>query len=494
MIKPILIPVALATALFSLNANAIDKETAALLTKLSKQVAELESKANVSDARIQELEKNLAEERLKNGKAATVAVAGNSPAPSSFSTNSTALANLNDEPKAETKPAVTLGDAKGTFKIPGADTSVGIGGYVKLDIAESSTGAANAAGLANSPGTSYASGDVALDPRQIPIGQRTGANSQLAFNARETRLWLKSFTPSKWGDVNTYVEMDFFGSASSYAPLLRHAYGSFGHLLAGQTWTTFLNDTTLADTLDYNGPVGTTKVRQPLLRWTQPFKVYGQSLELLSAVEAPSSQVLSVGANNAVTAPAAYPGANRYPDLVARINYKAEWGNLSLAGMARDIRYTNPVAGKTRDHWGGAVSLAGKINLFSLDDFRFSLNYGNVLGRYLTNTPFEDAALNTVSMNMSLVNAYSVMIAYQHWWADKWRSTLAYGFEKADLPLTVAYTTLTSQQAESVHVNLLWNPLPQATLGMEYIYGARALYDGGNGNISRAQLSAKYSF
>ena len=493
MIKPIHISVALASALFSLNANAVDKETATLLTKLSEQVAELQSKASVSDARIQELEKNLAEERQKHGKAATVTVAANPPeASSSSATNSTAVANLNDEPKPETKPAVTLGDVKGTFKIPGTDTSVGIGGYVKLDITESSTGAANAVGLANSPGTGYASGDVALDPRQIPIGQRTGANSQLAFNARETRLWLKSFTPGKWGDVNTYVEMDLYGTASSYAPLLRHAYGSFGHLLAGQTWTTFLNDTTLPDTLDYNGPVGTTKVRQPLLRWTQPFKVSGQSLELLSAVEAPSSQVLSV-TNNAVAA-AAYPGANRYPDLVARINYKPEWGNLSLAGMARDIRYTNTPAGKTRDTWGGAVSLAGKINLFSLDDFRFSLNYGNVLGRYLTNTPFEDAALNTVPMNLSLVNAYSVMIAYQHWWADRWRSTLAYGFEKADLPLSVAYTTLTSQQAESVHANLLWNPLPQATLGLEYIYGARALYDGGNGNISRAQLSAKYSF
>jgi hypothetical protein len=488
MNKPAKLVIAVAAALFS-NEAAADKETSALLKELSRQVSELKAHSDQADARILELENNLDTERKKNRQVYTTGVVTNVAIPPVVvSTNITAA-----EPKPEAKPVVTLGDAKGTFKIPGTDTSIGIGGYVKLDITESSTGAANAAGLANTPGTGYASGDVALDPRQIPVGQRIGANSQLAFNARETRLWLKSFTPSKWGDVNTYVEMDFYGTGSSYAPLLRHAYGTFGNLMAGQTWSTFLNDTSLPDTLDYNGPVGTAKVRQPLLRWTQPFKVSGESLEFLSAVEAPSSQVFSV-TNSPATYTVTYPGANRYPDLVARINYKAEWGNLSLAGMARDIRYTNPIAGVTRDNWGSAVSLAGKINFFALDDFRFSLNYGNVLGRYLTNTPFEDATLNTVTRGLSLINAYSAMIAYQHWWADRWHSTVAYGFEKADLPLSLAYTTLTSQQAESLHANLLWNPLPKATLGLEYIYGARALYDGGNGNISRAQFSAKYSF
>jgi hypothetical protein len=84
------------------------------------------------------------------------------------------------------------------------------------------------------------------------------------------------------------------------------------------------------------------------------------------------------------------------------------------------------------------------------------------------------------------------VIAYQHWWDKAWRSTFAYGFEQADQPDFVTATM--SRQAQSVHANLLWSPLPQATVGIEYIYGTRQLIDGQNGNISRAQFSTRYNF
>ena len=495
MLRPTNIALSISFILYSMNAIAIDKETAVLLKKLTKQVEELQSKSvdlqsksDASDAKIQALDQKLQQEKIKNQQLIANTRTTNTLADISSDSSASSKINaktLDNNEAPDSRPPVTLGDVKGTYKIPGTDTSIGLGGYVKLDITESSAG--------------MGGGDNAMQFQNIPVGARNlGPNSQLGFNARETRIWLKSFTPSNYGDINTYVEVDWYGSLTSYAPNLRHAYGSFGNFTVGQTWTTFINDNALPDTLDFTGPVGTLKVRHPLVRWTQPFKVAGQAFDLMTSVEAPNSLI----ANAASPATIVAPGANRYPDVVGRLNYKADWGELSLAGMARDIRYygTLGLTTITRNQMGGAVSLAGKINLFSLDDIRFFLNYGNALSGYLTytgnsstNSPFADGILDA-NNNLHLINAYSAMLAYQHWWNDKWRSNFAYGFERADLPLSLPQTALLTQVLESVHANLLWNPLPAATLGIEYIYGSRALIDGGNGNLSRAQFSAKYSF
>lgn len=485
MMTPSKLSLAIAATLVSTTATAADDDMRAMLKELSKQVSELKAHSSQADAKIRELETNLEQEKQKNRQAATTPII---TAPAA----STAVASAAKEPKKDEKPPVTLGDVKGTFKIPGTETSLGFGGFVKMDVNESSVSAG-----------SNASGDQLLTMSQIPVaptGHR-GEDSQLTLNARESRFWFKSFTPSQWGDINTYMELDMYGSSTgtNYAPRLRHAYGAFGNFLVGQTWTTFLNELSAPDTLDNAGSVGMAKLRQPLVRWTQPFKVLDQSFDFQVAAEAPASTLWTSSAWT--TAMAASPNAltytgltapddDRYPDMIARINYKPSWGNLSLAAMGRQIRNTS-TAGAAREQWGGGISLAGKVNVFEQDNIRFTLNYGNAIGRYSSVNKLEDAAMDSVG-NMHLVNVYSGVFAYQHWWDKAWRSTLAYGLEQADQPNFVTRTM--TRQSQSVHANLLWSPLPQATLGLEYIYGTRELIDGRNGNISRAQLSAKYNF
>src|SRR6202171_919814 len=163
---------------------------------------------------------------------------------------------------------VTGGATKGSFKLPGSNTSVTLGGYVKLDAVFSNP----SAGV----GTK---GDLFLDPTAIPVGPTAGNNerNQIKFGARESRLFVKTNTPTALGDLNTHVEFDFYGAdgnesvSNSQGLRLRHAYGTLGHLLAGQTWTNFMNPATLPDTLDFGGPVGQIFDRQAQVRWTQPF-------------------------------------------------------------------------------------------------------------------------------------------------------------------------------------------------------------------------------
>ena len=163
---------------------------------------------------------------------------------------------------------VTGGATKGSFRLPGSNTSVTLGGYAKLDAVFSDP----SAGVDSK-------GDLFLDPTTIAVGPAAGLgeHNEVKFGARESRLFVKTSTPTALGDLATHVEFDFYGAdgnesvSNSHGLRLRHAYGVLGHLLAGQTWTNFMDPATLPETLDFGGPVGQIFDRQAQVRWTQPF-------------------------------------------------------------------------------------------------------------------------------------------------------------------------------------------------------------------------------
>ena len=63
-----------------------------------------------------------------------------------------------------------------------------------------------------------------------------------------------------------YVEGDFYGSGNAFR--LRHAYGSYGGLLAGQTWTNFLDPDNFPNTIDFESPMAFPSFRQAQVRYT----------------------------------------------------------------------------------------------------------------------------------------------------------------------------------------------------------------------------------
>lgn len=466
----------------------------AVLKELSAQVKELKSQVQQSNARVGELETELAQLRANQRPATSAPIAATAATATpmtALSSVATASGNFAADAaasagKIDSKPAVTAGDVKGTFKIPGTDTSLGFGGFVKMDALFASVSAGR-----------DKLGDQQAVYSQIPLGKSPGEHSQTTFHAKESRFWLRSFTPSAWGDINTFLELDLLGDSATYTytPRLRHAYGSIGNFLAGQTWTTFLNSAVIPDLLDVGGSAGSLlTLRQPQVRWTQPFSVAGTPLEFQAALESPRSRIRNDFSNNPAVASDTFntPNADRYPDMVVRLNFNPDWGNLSLAALGRQIRNTNdPTIGREEALWGGAVSLAGKINTAGLDNVRFMLNYGDALGRYAQTNTFEDAAQSS-SGNLQLVNTYGAMFSYQHFWSKNWRSTAAYGFVQADQP-HFAGNNIT-QQVQSMHANLLWSPISQVILGMEYLYATREALDGRDGSLHRIQFSARYNF
>ena len=457
-----------------------------ILNELKNQVKELKDQVKQSNTRINQLEKELQQSRTQqqvadNKKESSTSAGLPQPPPITTATNK----DVNTD-KQPSKPAITVGDIKGTYKIPGTDTSVGLGGYVKMDTLFNSVSAGR-----------NKLGNQILLFSEIPVDDSAKDHEQTTFHAKESRIWFKSFTPSQWGDINTFLSIDFFGDAATYTytPRLRHAFGTIGNFLGGQTWTTFLNVAALPESLDAIGvSAGAVyNFRQPLIRWTQPFSWNTMPMEFQFALESPRSSIW---------VPTAFEGSGgasfvssddgQYPDIVARLNYNPEWGSLSLAALIRQIRYTQPNTAFQQERWGGGVNLAGRINTIGLDNIRFMLHYGNGGGRYITTSnTFGDAALDNDG-NMNLIETYGGMLSYQRWWNKQWRSSLTYGFSGSEQPNYV--NPALTWQVQSLQANLLWSPVREAMMGIEYIYATRQLLDDRDGWLHRIQLSARYNF
>ena len=379
---------------------------------------------------------------------------------------------------------VTGGATKGSFKLPGSNTSVTLGGYAKLDAVFSSS----SAGVDSK-------GDLFLDPTAIAVGPTAGNNerNQVKFGARESRLFVKTSTPTSMGDLNTHVEFDFYGTdgnesvSNSHALRLRHAYGTLGHLLAGQTWTNFMYPASLPDTVDFGGPVGQIFDRQAQVRWTQPFGGSGSA----------TSGQWSVAVENPETVVQVPGGASfradddRVPDFTGQVMFDTPKGKISVLGLVRQIRVDSAAApAAVSQKWGGALSVAGVIPTAGRDDFRFTASAGNAIGRY-SDGFFPDGVLNSDGQ-IQLPRQWGWFAAYRHYWSDQLRSNLVLSSAGESNPADAPANT--NKSTASAHVNLIWSPVANTDFGIEYIFANRETEDGLKGHLNRLQAAAKYTF
>lgn len=391
----------------------------------------------------------------------------------------------NAQQKAASNGAATPGSAPGSFKLPGSDTSIKLGGYVKLDAIYSNiTQGVDA--VANQQTVDTA---IPVGPNGSPTDNKKG---QLTFHARQTRINLATSTPTSYGDLTTFVEGDFFGTdgnesvTNSNGFRLRHAYGALGGFLAGQYWTNFLDESVYVETVDFGGPVGEIFIRQAQVRWTQPFEAgeWSASLENPESLFAVSGAPLTAGSATLLRS-----DRDHYPDITGRLKSKNGIGTFNAALMARNIRIDSPAAADAK--WGGAISLTAVIPA-GKDDFRADFNAGNAIGRYQLSGFFPDGYVDAAG-KVQLAQVRSGYLAYRHLWSSTLRSSLILGASGTGTPGGGTFNGF-NKSARSVHLNLIFSPVPRVNLGMELIGEKRTVVDGDFGILRRVQFGAQYLF
>jgi len=182
---------------------------------------------------------------------------------------------------------------------------------------------------------------------------------------------------------------------------------------------------------------------------------------------------------------------DRVPDIAANLQWSAPFGKFTLAGLVREVRVDSASAPASQAaKWGYGVGVNGVVPIGKLDDAKFSLYQGNALGRYTVGF-FSDGIVDTGG-GLSLPDQWTAAVAYRHHWNATLRSTLALSALHASNPAGTAGSV--NQEAQSAHLNLIWSPVKQANLGLEFLHARREVTSGSSGDLNRVQASAQYFF
>lgn len=399
--------------------------------------------------------------------------------------NEQRLASVSEsEPKRKARP--------GFFSLAGTETDMRVYGSARAQIAYSiDSGFGHSQAVTGPFSSGY--GGVAWNG-----SDQANRQGQVEFDARASRLGFETITATKYGDVRTLIETDFYGtggsklSTNAVSLRLRHAIVEVGPLMVGQYWS---NSTDLGSSpwlLDLGGPVGLPAVsRVPQIRYThkatdtQTVSVsFEQPVQDFKGVDGVS---FIAGANNI-----SKNSIDETLEFVSRYTYANDWMRQSLSAVARKLTYDTGASGERDSTYGYALTYQGKFNTIGRSNFYYSMTYADGANNYITQQNTSSAILEDGRLYRVKGKAFNV--GYTQAWAPKWTSTFNVGANDFEIPKNTAAYGATMSSSSSFFASLMWNPIPKATLAMEYQYAKIKDDNGRKGDGQRLYLTSMYNF
>src|SRR3984893_12353584 len=347
---------------------------------------------------------------------------------------------------------VVAGSFPRSLVIPGTEVSLRVGGQGVGSMMCSRKGRAVGGGLGGQGGftETYVDGQggtgnlpsIPLNTHTFsntaaPVGFAHSRRSEWDFSGKQTRFYFDARTPSPYGEVKAYIEMDFgaantntilnnnAGVTNGYIPRFRQGYATLGGLLMGQTQGTFTDNDADPELLDFGGTTGSTgRSRLPMIRYTYPLP-YGMSVAV--AAENPDADfsgpfgqfatdthaIPTAAACTALTSPTVTAGVgsvtvggttfannisnaclgnaaffnaaqNLAPDFVARWRIEQPWGHLQIGTVVRDITINDgEFLSRSWIGYGGAIS--GNFFTWGKDNLTWGFAAGDGIGNMVAN-------------------------------------------------------------------------------------------------------------
>jgi hypothetical protein len=386
-----------------------------------------------------------------------------------------------------TETTVTAGEFPGSFRIPGTDAALRIGGLVRWTTIKS----------LDALGT-----DDKFVTSSIPVAgtEAAGKGDRVTYSARPSRFNFDLRTPTGVGAMRAFIEGDYAGSGNTFR--LRHAYGQWRKYTLGQTWSTFSDPEAEPDGIDFEGLNAISLFRQAQIRWTQPF---GERLALAIAAENPAPDISAADGSPV-------QGVNQAPDVVVRLRWTPGErtighgrgaallrgaGHTQLALLFRQVRGEHE-PNATLSTQGFGYHLSGRIRSpwrGDQDRILFATAGGWGIGRYITDLGSlggQDAVYDPATNTLEALPVASGYVGYEHWWSRGLRSTATWG--------TVYVENLDVQTGDALHrtdratLNLSWSPIPRIDLVSELQLGRRINKDGQRGEARQIQIGMNFRF
>jgi hypothetical protein len=338
-----------------------------------------------------------------------------------------------------------------------------------------------------------------LRPTKLPAFENEfGRNGHNFAGFRQSRMGVKTTTPTSLGDLKTTFEFELFGvgvDAGQTAFRLRDVYGELGHFGAGQADSPFMDVSTFPNSIEYWGPNGMVYFKNVQFRYTP---LQGAN-EVVFAAERPgASGDLGLYANRIELQNV----VGRFPAPDVSTHYRATrgWGHVQVAAIWREIRWDDLLddqfdLGGRATGWG--LNTTSNVK-FGKDTLHLGAVFGEGIENYMNDAPIDVGLENNFLNRRTPVRGKALPIAgimafYDRTWNEKWTSTG--GYSRADITTASGQNPSDFKHGQYALGNLLYYPVANVMVGGELQWGSRENNsDGWRADDYRVQFSFRYNF
>jgi hypothetical protein len=351
--------------------------------------------------------------------------------------------------------------------------------------------------------------ESSLRPSKIPTQDgQFGGDGQSIVSIKQSRFGVQAHQPIAGQDLKVKFEFDLYGTgddAGQTTMRIRHVYGEWGPILAGQTNSTFMDGDIFPNTIEYWGPPGMVFVRNPQARYT-----YRSGPHVFAvALEKPNNDIDPGGIRTLEPILGfSFQADEEAPDLAAHYRYNGGWGHVQIAGLLRSLGYEaigtddNEPKG-TETGWG--INLTSNIKVWEKDVIHLGVVYGEGIASYMNDggvdmgpnvlpvvTPPIAGQPPVLSLEAEAAPLLGLTAYFDHYWNDQFSTSI--GWSQTRLDNTSFQTADAFRSGQYASANLLYTPDKRILMGGELMWGQREDKNGQHGDDFRIQFSFKYNF
>jgi len=331
------------------------------------------------------------------------------------------------------------------------------------------------------------------------VEKQFGEDHNTFAGVRQSRLGVRSSTPTTLGDLKTTFEFELFGTgvdAGQTTFRLRHAYGELGAFGAGQTWSPFMDPDVFPNSLEYWGPTGMVFFRNVQVRF-MPLKGDNSFTIALERPGASGDAGVFADRIELQNIKPRFP----LPDVSAAYKAGRKWGYVRAAGMLRLIKYDDVLADQfdlsgSATGWG--INLSSNLNAGKNDVVRAQFVFGEGIQNYMNDSPVDVGVVRQPNNALTPVKGETIPIIglvlfLDHTWNKQFSSTV--GYSRQDNDNTADQAPGAFRVGQYALGNLLYYPVPNVMVGGELQWGRRENFsDGFHSDGLKLQFSFKYNF
>ena len=339
-------------------------------------------------------------------------------------------------------------------------------------------------------------------PSKLPsFTHEFGQDGHFYLSPRQSRFGAKATLPTDNGTVTAVFEFDMFGvgvDAGQTTIRLRHAYGQWKQVGAGQTNSEFMDVDVFPNVLDYWGPNGMLFFRNAQVFW-EPYREGDSNIRI--AIENPGASG-DAGLLSDRIELQNVKGRFPMPDITGHYRFGQSWGYVQVGGAVRYIAWDDLIPNdkfNLNGHvWGWGVSLSSNVKPTPNDVLRLQAVYGRGIENYFNDAPVDVGVEANPGNAVTPVTGEALpalgLVAYlDHNWNSNWST--AVGYSRVDIQNSALQLPSAFKIGQYASANLLCTPVKNVMIGGEFQWARRENFsDGFKSDDYRIQVSFKYSF